>query len=182
MIKYYFILITSIFYQNSYSQLSEGNFLVGGSASLNSSKYNLPGGGSSNLSSAILSGDIGYFIGDKFVIGLNPGYSKSTVNSPYTNVEYFDIGPFLRYYILNIEKTVNIFSEFKYQFGFTKTNQNTESSNRNKFGSNAGVAVFFNSAVALEFSLGYEFLKYNNNSGSLNTVNSSIGFHFHLIK
>lgn len=154
--------------------------MIGGAASFKSSKYDF-GGVSSKQTISQLSGDVGYFIIDKFAAGLKVGYSRSEVNSPHNIVNTYEIGPLVRYYFLPTEKYVNIFSELSYQYGLMKTNQGV-SQDSNNFSGILGCAAFFNSSVALEFTLGYSYYLYNNNAGKINNVIAGIGFHFHLEK
>lgn len=170
------ILLTT----NVKSQINKNNWMIGGAASLRSSKYDVGGGATNKQFIVQLSGDVGYFIIDKFAAGLKPGYSRTETNSTHNIVNTYNIGPFIRYYFLPKEKYVNLFSEFGYQYGKTKTNQGV-SQNSNNLSAIAGCAVFFNSSVALEFTLGYSSFSYNT-SGNVKSLISGIGFHFHLEK
>jgi hypothetical protein len=179
------ILISFTFYNNADSQITKGNWMIGGAASFKSSKYDY-GGVSLKQTIAQLSGDVGYFVIDKLAIGLKPGYEKTGTkgnSNPLNdvNVNSYNIGPFARYYFLPVEKYVNIFSELSYQYGLMKTSQEV-SQNSNNFSGVLGCAAFFNSSVALEFTLGYSHYLYNNNAGKVNSVIAGIGFHFHLEK
>lgn len=184
-LKILLILISFIFFDNANSQITERNWMVGGAASFRSSKYDL-GGVSTKQTTAQLSGDVGYFIIDKLAIGLKPDYERTGTkgnSNPLNdvNVNTYKIGPFARYYFLPAEKYVNIFSELGYQYGLMKTNQGV-SQNSNNFSGVLGCAAFFNSSVALEFTVGYSSYLYNNNAGKVNSVIAGIGFHFHLEK
>ncbi len=177
--------IASAFYNHADCQITKGNWMIGGAASFKSSKYDF-GGVSSKQTLVQLSGDVGYFIIDKFAIGLKLGYERTGINgssNPLNNVNAntYNIGPFARYYFLPAEKYVNIFSELSYQYGLMKTSQGA-SQNSNNFSGLVGCAAFFNSSVALEFTLGYSSYLYNNNAGKVNNVIAGIGFHFHLEK
>lgn len=163
-----------------YSQITRDNWLLGGAASFRASKYAL-GGVSSKQNIVNLSGDVGYFIIDKFAVGLKPGYSRTETNSPHNISNTYEIGPFVRYYFLPVERYVNIFSDLSYQYGFLKTNQGVKQ-NSNNFSGLLGCAAFFNRSVALEFTVGYSSYLYNNNAGKVNSVIAGIGFHFYLEK
>ncbi len=176
-------LITSAFYNNADCQITKDNWMIGGAASFRSSKYN---GASTKETNSQLSGDVGYFIVDKLAIGLKLGYEETGTkgnSNPINdmNVNTYNIGPFVRYYFLPAEKYVNIFSELSYQYGLMKTSQGV-SQNSNNYSGVLGCAAFFNSSVALEFTLGYSYYLYNNNTGKVNNVIAGIGFHFHLEK
>jgi len=180
MKKTILVIITSaIFFGTADCQITKRNWMIGGAASFRSSNYNLGGGFSSKQTIVQLSGDVGYFIIDKFAAGLKPGYNRMETKSPHNIVNTYEIGPFARYYFLPSEKYVNIFSEVSYQYGITKSNQGV-SQNSNNFSGVLGCAAFFNSSVALEFTLGYSSYLYNNNSGKVNSVIAGVGFHFHL--
>lgn len=163
------------------SQIEKGYWMIGGAASLRSSHYDLGNGSSSRQSIVQLSGDVGHFFFDKFAAGLKPGYNRTATNSPHNVVNTFNIGPFVRYYLLSKEKYVNIFSELCYQYGITKNSQTSASTTGNSFTGAIGCAAFFNSSVALEFTLAYSAFSYNN-TGNVKSVIAGIGFHFHLEK
>ncbi len=152
--------------------------MMGGGASFRSAKYEF-GGVTTIQTTAQLSGDVGYFILDKFSTGLKPGYSRTETDRPHNIANTYVIGPFVRFYFLQPEKYVNIFSELGYQYGITMTNQGVKE-NSNNFSGLLGCAAFFNSNVALEFTLGYSSYLYNNNRGKVNSVVAGVGFHFHL--
>ncbi len=165
---------------NASSQITKQNWLIGGAASFRASKYEF-GGNSSKQSNLELTGDVGYFIIDKFAIGIKPAYSRSKLSYPVTIVNTYEIGPFARYYLLPTERSANIFSELSYQYGFMKTNQGV-SQNSNNFSGVVGCSLFFNNSVALEFTLGFSSYLYNRNQGKVNSFIAGIGFHFHLEK
>lgn len=182
MQKIIFIFICLVFYNiNAYSQITKDTWMIGGSAGFRNSTYNNGGDFSSKQTIVELSGDIGYFIIDKLAVGLKPGYNRTGTNNPRLVANIYEVGPFIRYYILPADKTVNIFTELSYQYGILKTNQGI-SQNSNNFSGIAGCAVFFNSSVALDFNVGYSNYKYNNNTGKVNSLIAGIGFHFHLKK
>jgi len=171
-----------IFYHNADSQITKGNWMIGGAASFRSSDYERVPGFLSKQTLIQLSGEVGYFIIDKLALGLKPGYDRTDTYNPHNIVNTYSLGPFARYYFLPIDKYVNIFSELSYQHGIQKTNQTSFGNNSNNFSGVGGLAVFFNSSVALEFTLGYSVYLYNYNSGRVKSVIAGIGFHFHLEK
>ena len=77
---------------------------------------------------------------------LEPG-SSSAFNS-------YSFGPFIRYYFLNQENRINLFSQINYDFGFGENGLDVKSSS-NGYGIKAGTVLFFNSSVGMEFLLGY---------------------------
>jgi len=181
-----FVIILLFFSLASKSQITKRNWMTGGGASFRSSKYE--GGLSSTEIVTQLSGDVGYFVIDKLSIGLKPEYERNEVkeNTNHQIINTYRLGPFVRYYLLPNEKYVNMFSEISYQYGITNTNQISSTTKSNKLSGLLGCAVFFNSSVALEFTLGYSSYRYSAdsfaNTGRVKSVIAGIGFQFHLEK
>ncbi len=174
--------IAFIFYNNAHSQITKGNWMIGGAASFRSSDYENVAGFPSKQTLLQLSGEVGYFIIDKFALGLKPGYDRTEGNNPRKIVNNYSVGPFARYYFLPVDRYVNIFSELSYQHGIQKTNQTSFVNNNNDFSGVGGLPFFLILSVALEFTLGYSVYLYNYNSGKVKSVIAGIGFHFHLEK
>ena len=155
--------------------------MIGGGAFFRSSQYE--GQLNDRQILAEFSGDIGYFIIDKFTIGLKPSYDRTeTKGSSNVIVSSYGLGPFVRYYFLPSDKYVDIFSELSYQYGITKTNQSSSSVNSNKISGIVGCSAFFNTSVGVEFTLGYSSYMYANNSAKVKSIIAGIGFQFYLEK
>ena len=142
------------------SQLSKGNWLIGGSVSFtlsNTTNYPLATGGIESSTSNIgfsISPTIGYFIFDKFAIGLLPEFSWAKSGSS-SNDQYL-IGPLVRYYILPTQNPVNLFIQISDQMGGSHSNYGSSiKSNINNFSIQAGPVIYFNESVGLEFTIGY---------------------------
>lgn len=177
------ITLTLLFINNANCQLTKKNWLIGGVASFSSSKYE--GTGTTNEKQVLiqLDGNIGYFIVDKFTVGLKPGYQRTeTTGFVHKVVNTYAIGPFARYYFLPQENYINIFAEANYQYGLLKTNENPNTTNSNKITGLAGCSIFFNSSVALELTMGYSHFLYSANSTKVKSIIAGIGFQFHLEK
>lgn len=123
---------------------------------------------------------VGYFLKDKFVIGLKPSFSYSTNNSG-TYGSTFRIGPFSRYYFLDSEKIFNLFAEGGYTYGIMYDHGNV-STRFNTFSISGGSVLYFNSSVGLEFTLGYSRVNAIAYPGSTRFLRFEIGFQFHLEK
>ncbi len=167
-----------LLYSNSFCQLEKKTWLVGGNGNFTNKNYN----DKSKTNSITINGNIGYFLKDKFVVGLKPGFthqSAKNVNSRVFSTLY-QIGPFARYYFLKKNARVNLFSELSYLFGVVNSNNGFNGS-INTFISNAGFVLFFNTDVALEFTLGYSTIT-NNTVFKTNDIRAGVGFQFHLIK
>lgn len=143
------------------SQIDKAIWLVGGSGSFSSTKNTFNSPNYSQTSDVVgikISPNIGYFIFEKFAIGLRPSFSKdkaqvTTAAGGYTNVNRFEIGPFVRYYFLNKEKPYNILTDISYQTGLYAFR--SDKGTNNTFSASVGPVIYFNSSVGLEFLLGY---------------------------
>ena len=177
------------------AQLNKLTWLVGGSGSLYS--YNEDYTTSSldvnaKYTSIDLSANVGYFVADKLVAGIRPYFSSFKGKSSgggLNNSYHLAVGPFIRYYFLNLDKQFNLLTDINYQFGIL---QNLgvvhEKGEFNTFSAMTGIEAFFNSAVGIEFLLGYknQFTSLNNSPSnykdSKSGIEVSIGFQFHLKK
>lgn len=179
----------------TFAQLERNTWMVGGTASLRAFEETYTSNQYKNVSNKLnfkIAPNVGYFIADKFNVGLRTAYESSqtyfVVNSP-SRLHNIAIGPFARYYVLNSEKPFNIFIDASYQLGYywwvKKPIDNTgyyNSQNSNSFTLAAGPVVFLTDNVALELSLGYiyqnsvtkDFTKTINKG-----LNTGIGFQFH---
>jgi hypothetical protein len=184
-----FVIAASFIYSNANSQITKGNWMLGGSASFSSIKtIDITGGNSTSILN--ISGNVGYFITNKLAIGLKPNVSFESIKTDngHLSQNVSAIGPFLRYYFFPFDGRVNFFTEVSYALGVVKSYGNGVSnydwSNQtNSFSFKGGPAIFLNSSVALELSLGY--LSYRvigeTKSGS-NTFQIGLGLQFHLEK
>ena len=177
------------------AQLDKKTWLVGGSGSFysNNNTYVYPAANGTGKETNIdVSAKIGYFIIDKLAVGLTPTYffykAKFSGGAEPQNHK-FAIGPFVRYYFLDKEKSFNILSEVSYQFGKNVDNSPPRSKGKfNKFSIAIGPEIFFNSSVGLEILLGYKAttLSIENSPYEFSLINKgfliSVGFQIHLEK
>ncbi len=171
------IAVILLFSVNTNAQITKGNWMVGGNGSFKSYKSeNIKNGVIDNINYINLSPDLGYFIIDKFVIGVKANFEYTGFEGG-TNGKSFNVGPFARYYLLNHEKIVNVFTQVNVGYGEYINTVNSKYPTRS-YGFKAGTVIFFNSSVALEMAL--EYNKINEN----NTIDNSIvlfgvGFQIH---
>lgn len=164
-----------------YAQLDKKTWLFGGSGSFSSTVSTITYT-SNVLSPTRVEGDVdkyrinylnispslGYFLFEKFAIGLKPtiNWSKITIidnNKSAGSVSSRDflIGPYVRYYFLKKDKPFNFLIESSYQLGFVK-DLNIFKGTTNNLSILAGTSLYFNKTVGLEFLLGYNrFFKTN---------------------
>lgn len=185
-------LLTSL----SFGQLDKGTFLLGGTGSYYnySGKYNSANNNTTSKATDIkINTSVGYFLIDKFVLGLRPSFSfmkakLDGTSSTFASATQFTVGPFSRYYFLDKDKQFNILLDAAYLFG---TNSypiaNTGKGVINELSISAGLEAFFNTTVGIEFLVGYKS-KYEDIKGiagysdKKNGVNVSIGLQIHLSK
>jgi hypothetical protein len=177
----------------SYSQITNGNWMAGGSASFaytnNNSEAYL------NYKSIMLSltPKVGYFFIDRFAAGISATISNYKTIYPKDNnntssyggrTTTYNFGPFGRYYLLNTENIYNIFIEGSYQHQIRRDRTLNVSSNQaaNNFSISAGPVIYFNSSVGIEFIVGYSSLKLEGFKGRNNSLLTGIGFQIHLEK
>ena len=188
----FFLCLLLLGMQAANAQLNKGNWLVGGNASFSLSNFEA---NDSKLSALDLSPDIGYFFVDKLATGIRMAYSRSTTifgdnpSQPGTENSLkstaYSIGPFIRYYLLPIEKPFNILTELNYQYIRSEleiNNLNSSSSFSNQFSILAGPAIYLNSSVGIEFLIGYSTAPKNKSTGKSNKVGFGIGLQIHLEK
>ena len=178
-------LIISLFTLTANSQITKGNWMVGGDGSyvnttISQNNY------TSKYSITEINPDIGYFIKDKLVIGShlkfeNTLYKDSGGNNHHSS--YF-LGIYTRYYFLKQKKFYNVFSQINYDYNIHKSDL---TSYGHKYGFKIGAVAFFTNSVGLEFSLGYDInskkIKRDSSyTNKIENIKASIGFHFYLEK
>jgi hypothetical protein len=145
----------------SNSQQTKRTWLVGGTGGFSSMKNTYSSNTyyqSSDVIDIKISPNIGFFIMDKFGLGIRASFSKykaevTTPGGGFTNVNRFELGPFARYYFLEKESQYNLLSEVCYQYGIYRFKP--DKGNINTFSVLAGPVVYFNTVVGLEFLIGY---------------------------
>jgi len=167
--------------QAGFSQISKGQWLVGGNAGFASYKN-----GDYKQTDITISPNAGYFFIDHFAGGLRVNFTSQKPKD-YTARTYFTVAPFVRYYILPTAQQVNIFADAEYGFGSGKewapSNSTVKPSSQsiNEFTISAGPAIFLSPSAALEFALAYTSAGgkyYGDDRG--NTFGLKVGFQIHL--
>ena len=175
------------------SQITKGNWMIGGNASFSFSGSDY-GTYNTRVNGISLSPNVGYFFIDKLAGGLRLGYYRN--NSKFKNVPglpsvnfnkttVYTFGPYIRYYFLPEEKSYNILAEGSYQFGTTKTETEVSSNpaiSTNNFSIAAGPVIYFNSSVGIEFLLNYSTTNTNNSITKSYKLGIGIGLQIHLQK
>jgi hypothetical protein len=182
------ITTCSIFF-NANSQITKGNWMLGGDAGF-SSNQSINVIGESTTSIFHLSGNVGYFITNKFAIGLKPNllFESTKRENGKLSQNISAVGPFIRYYFFPFDGRINFFTEGSYSLGINKSYGNGISSYNfsnqiNSFSFIGGPAIFLNSSVALELSLGYiQNRIIDGTKNGTNIFQIGLGLQFHLEK
>ena len=166
-------------------QITKGNWLVGGNIGFTSTNFKSDAGSKSVAFDLNIAPNVGYFIVNRFSAGIKSDIEKSGYRAPGTSVSStyidFNLGPFIRYYLLPQEHDFNFFTEGSYLYGFTADNLRRLTS-KNTFLFNAGAEIFFTNSVGLEFLIGYSTYKNKGFQGSNNTIRFGLGIQAHLEK
>ncbi len=164
------------------SQITKGNWMLGGTISYASTNYNsINYGGPHTTYNLQVSPTPGYFFVDKIAGGIKAGISKIgdvDLNTSYTD---FNMGPYFRYYLLASEKQVNVVTEAAYLYGFEK-GSTPDKTSKNTFSFSAGPVIYFNNVVGLEMLVSYSTYKFSKIDGNNNTIRFGIGVQVHLEK
>lgn len=142
--------------------LSKGDILLEGQINIHSSKDK-----NADLKNSYFrfSPKVGYFLSDKFVLGVDLGFSKTNQEELGTNnnifkskYNEFKVGAFGRYYFLNIGERFKAYSELNaaYYKGKTKMATGYDDVKSNYFAANGGIGAnfFLTKNVALGYSFG----------------------------
>lgn len=165
------------------SQITKGNWLIGGSVSFSSTKFE------SDISNRRVTniqanGNAGYFLADKFVAGLRPSLlvenNKSELGKNVSTIS--SIGPFMRYYVLPVDHRINLLFETGYLYGTGKVSSQ-KAIHSNTFFFAGGPVVFLNTSVGLELLFGYSATKVKApGNDKRNIVQIGLGLQYHLEK
>lgn len=175
------IVIYSFIIKNANCQITKGNWLVGGSASYSSLNSLSTASTQFKQSNFQITPSVGYFLKDKFAVGLNPSlyYGSNNIGNSSTIIT---IGPFVRYYFLIPENVFNLFGEGSYAYGSNTGKGQGAAQILNIYSISGGPVIYFNSSVGLEFIINYSKTSIAGFSGTNNEIRFGIGFQIHLEK
>ncbi len=196
MKKISLLVLVSIIYTNSlFSQSQKGNWLIGGSGGFTTNNHKMSsfpsneGSTSTNskTSSLLLNGTIGYFVKDRFAIGISPNIHLWNMKDTYANYPSLNsssngssigMGLFTRYYFLNNQENFNFIGEASY--GFDKVTD--EDTYLKKTSISIGPVLFLNSNTSLDFLLNYSNSNknYTRNKITDNSISLNIGLQIYL--
>jgi len=164
------LLITAVLFSNA--QISQNNWMVGGSFSYNSSEVM-----DITTQTTLISPNLGYFFVDKFAGGIKGNLSALKMEGEDVMSSSM-FGPYLRYYLLKNDSDFNLHFDGSYMFGATKAAG--ETFNQNGYELALTPMVFLNKHTALEFRVSYGSVKTEDESERTNTFGLGVGFQIHL--
>ena len=176
---------TVLFAPHARSQITKGNWMIGGNISYSSLTTGMKMVFESPGYTLEIKPDVGYFLVDKFLAGLksdiNQQKIKSSLDSKYSTYLDLDIGPFIRYYLLHKDNIINILIEGSYLYGLKKVSTVNDGNQMNDILELlTGPVAYFNSSASIEFLAGYSSQKFVKFKGRNNTIKLSLGLQFYL--
>jgi hypothetical protein len=162
----------------SFSQINKGQWLVGGSGSVDFSKHG--DNDESKITTVSISPNAGYFFINQLAGGARVTFESVKMESEEDAATSFLFAPFVRYYFLPAAQKVNVFADASYGLGSVKSG---DSESFNQFAFSAGPAVFLSPNTALELTLQYRSAggdAYGDDR--LNNFGVNVGFQVHLGK
>jgi hypothetical protein len=183
-----FFITTILFTLSAHSQITKGNWMVGGNGSFSNKEFynNSFKNDSAKTSELSINANMGYFIIDKLQAGVRFGYEDYKFKNGSSNdadrywVKY---GAYTRYYFLKPEKLINLFIDGEYFFRNNAFSGGQYKDRQDGYSVSLGPTIFFNSSVAMELGINYSSAKVRILSDSTeNNLQFTIGFQIFLEK
>ena len=164
------LLITTVLFSNA--QISQNNWMVGGSFAFTSSEVM-----DITTKTTLFSPNIGYFFVDRFAGGIKGNLSALKMEGEDVMSSSM-FGPYLRYYLFKNDKDFNLHFDGSYMFGATKAAG--ETFNQNGYELAVTPMVFLNKHTALELRVSYGSVDTEGETERTNTFGLGVGFQIHL--
>jgi outer membrane protein len=133
---------------------SEGNVFLEGNLSYSSTNDKNSEVKTSNLS---FNPKVGYFISDKFAVGINLGIGSGKTTEPNEDdikTSNFNVGAFGRYYFLDLGERFKTYTEFGFDITSNKQgDEDYQKSNGLSVGAGLGMNYFVTPKMAISFGL-----------------------------
>lgn len=157
------------------AQTMKGTWMLGGNANFSSARPNVSGAKSTTTIG--LNPNVGYFLINNLAVGASLGLTS--YSSAGLSATQFAIGPFVRYYVVDLGPKAKLFGQGQFGYGSLKFEDEDAETNVG-WGLGAGVAYFLNPSIALEGLLGYNSNKSNEtNAVANNAFTFNVGFQIH---
>lgn len=169
IILFLFLVVS---YSSLKAQTDKGDWLVGGSIQLNTTKNNSHIGFAPNA---------GTFVIRNLAVGGNINIDYTKVGN--TKTTDFGIGPFARFYFTSANVRPFLHGSINYLSSRSANSNNNFSSTNNggNYFLGGGLAIFINENISVEGTAGYDHTKYKGFDGS-GGLNLHIGFQVYLHK
>ncbi|HEY1112069.1 MAG TPA: outer membrane beta-barrel protein [Chitinophagaceae bacterium] len=193
MTKLLLIVTFCVSFGTAFSQIHEGQLLMGGSSYF-SSKKQTNGVHTSRQTDVVFAPNAGYFFMDQLAGGIrvNIGFSKLIYQLPedgYYRVNAQALAPFLRYYLLSPKQKLNLFVDASYFYGRSQVKSysgnpldpaGSSKHTEKGYGLSAGPALFLTPGIALELMASYRHSKYKGFDDANTSWMTGLGFQIHL--
>lgn len=183
-----FIIATILCTISASSQITKGNWMVGGNGSFSNKEFynNSLKNEGAKWSELSINANLGYFIIDKLQAGVRFGYEDfkyKNVGSKDADRYWVKYGVYTRYYFLKPEKLVNLYIDGEYFFRNNAFSGGQFKDRQDGYSVSLGPTIFFNSSVAMELGINYSSAKVRILSDSTeNNLQFKIGFQIFLEK
>lgn len=180
-----FFIATILFTVSANSQITKGNWMVGGSGSFINYKSTYPDNNTKSTQAGYaldLAPNVGYFVVDNFSIGSIVGFSFNNPSGSANNSLSFGLAPFVRYYFRKSDKIINPFLQASYSFNRSKIIEEGVYNTSSEYRIKGGSAFFLNSSVALEITIEFNSAIKNRNNFQYDNFTTGIGLQIHLEK
>lgn len=188
VVKISFIIFAHVFCNNIYAQIEKGNWMIGGNGFISVAKVYNENILIRKFFDVRINNNTGYFFKDKFAAGVRSyfSYSKITGYEPYQNSSsekpFYGLGVYMRYYMLPLDKRINLLTELYYQTYFYGR-KDISSKVADGLGITVGGVSFLNNVIGIEYTISYgptplvSSFAYRSN-----TFQTGIGLQIHLTK
>ncbi|WP_336516796.1 hypothetical protein [Pollutibacter soli] len=172
------------------SQVEKDNWMIGGQINGAFQKFGEETQFKNRSIEISITPKAGYFVLDKFAVGINTGYSFT--HSKYFNSSIsdwdensfsrFTPGIFTRYYFLAPASKINLFGELAggLRLAAFKSDNGDTKYNGYQYSGAFGMAYFLNKTVSLETSLMYQYQTENSHSPGVHNIILNLGFQVYL--
>lgn len=163
-------------------RINKNDWMLGGRGKLSFSSQNYINDEKIKETSFRLSPRIGYFVADRWAIGLSPSFEAGSTEIPsYGKDKYNELGLGInsRYYLMENKNKTNFFAEAGYSFGGAQFNDD-DRIGVNGYNLGLNFVYFKNPFVALELGFEYGSKKYEDEDERINKFGLCAGLQIHL--
>jgi hypothetical protein len=157
----------------AFNQISKGDFLLGGTLRVGYTNIETSFFNDKSFEIGLFPSG-GYFIADKLAVGASLSFNFTYDIEREISSQGLQAGPQVRYYLLNKENKINVFTQASYRFGWDSF---TDSALHDIL-IGAGPVFFINKNIALETGLYFINNKYTNLDAQFFFAGAGFQIHF----